>query len=181
MAHWSQTEFVRKVSLEYPRHFRGTRVLEVGSHDVNGSVRTFFTDCCYTGLDVVPGKAVDVVCEAQKYNAPFNTFDVTISCECLEHNPEWIATFANMIRVTKPGGLVVMTCASPGRPIHGALGDMEGGEVNGDPKYYDCNFYYRNLEEADFTKLFDFNALFSSFRFELGTISCDLYFVGVRR
>ena len=117
MAHRSQLEFVRLLAANMPEYFRGKRVLEVGSLDINGSIRQFFKDCDYTGLDVAAGPGVDVVCEGQKYDAP--GFDVVISCEAMEHNPYWAETLQNMIRLCKPGGLLVMTCATIGRPEHG--------------------------------------------------------------
>jgi hypothetical protein len=181
MAHHAQTFFVSAVRNEFPANFTGVKVLEVGSYDVNGSVRPFFTDCDYTGLDVVPGPGVDVVCEAQKYAEPEGTFHTVISCECFEHNPEWIATFANMVRLVKSPGLIIMTCATTGRAKHGAIGDSGANYLNADPRYYDCECYYRNLTEVDFKQAFDLDALFSYYRFEVNQTSCDLYFVGVRR
>lgn len=32
-------------------------------------------------------------------------YDITISCNCFEHNPYWRETFLNMHRMTKEGGL----------------------------------------------------------------------------
>ena len=42
MSHASQLKFVELVFLAFPEHFTGSRVLEVGSLDINGSVRKFF-------------------------------------------------------------------------------------------------------------------------------------------
>lgn len=119
MSHPEQLDFVSKIKEQFPSFFSGGRVLEIGSLDINGSVRQFFTSAEYIGLDVGAGPGVDVVCEGQKYDAPDNSFDVVVSAECMEHNPYWIETFNNMFRLCRPGGLLIMTCAGPGRAEHG--------------------------------------------------------------
>ena len=86
MAHVEQNEFIQSVKNHYPQYFNGVKVLEVGSLDLNGTVRGSFTNCDYTGLDVGPGPGVDIVCSGHVYDAPDNTFDTVISCESFEHN-----------------------------------------------------------------------------------------------
>lgn len=54
MSHPEQLEFVASVRQRFPGFFTGRRVLEVGSLDINGSVRGMFTDCDYVGVDVAP-------------------------------------------------------------------------------------------------------------------------------
>lgn len=68
------------------------------------------------------GKGVDLVCKGEEYDGPDNTFDTVVSGEVMEHNPYWAEKMRNMIRVCKPGGLVVMTCAGLGR---GSMGLQE--------------------------------------------------------
>jgi SAM-dependent methyltransferase len=119
MAHKEQKEFIEMIRNEFPDFFSGKRVLEIGSLDINGSVRKLFENCEYIGVDVAAGPGVDVVCQGQNYSGPDNSFDVAISCEVMEHNPFWAETVKNMIRLCKPGGLVVMTCATLGRREHG--------------------------------------------------------------
>jgi hypothetical protein len=92
MAHQQQFDFVRGVAHFYPNNFTNCKVLEVGSLDINGSVRQFFTGCEYIGIDLGQGRGVDVVCQGQDYDAPDNTFNTVISCECFEHNPDWVAS-----------------------------------------------------------------------------------------
>jgi len=105
MAHQGQRDFVRLVSTELQSFFRDARVLEVGSLNINGSVRDFFSNCSYVGIDIAPGKDVDVVCQGQEYAAADGSFDQVISCEAMEHNPHWKETFDNMVRICRPGGL----------------------------------------------------------------------------
>lgn len=61
MAHVSPLEYVKLLSDNFSEHFHNHWVLEVGSLDINGSIRTFFHDCDYIGLDVSEGNGVDVV------------------------------------------------------------------------------------------------------------------------
>ena len=90
MSHTAQREFITEVKTRFPQFFTKKRVLEVGSLNINGTLRDFFSKCDYTGIDVGEGKGVDIVCEGQKYDGPDNSFDVCAYAECFEHNPYWI-------------------------------------------------------------------------------------------
>ena len=119
MAHKEQWVFCGKVRGLYSQHFNNKKVLDIGSFDVNGNNRFLFKDCDFTGLDIGEGDGVDVVCPAQEYDAPDETFDVIISCECWEHNPFYKESIQNVVRMLKSGGLFFFTCATIGRPVHG--------------------------------------------------------------
>lgn len=173
MAHQQQFDFVKSVANNYPNHFVDCKVLEVGSLDINGSVRQFFKNCNYIGIDIGEGKGVDVVSSGQDYAAPDNTFDTVISCECFEHNPEWVLTFNNMHRMTKANGLIVMSCATLGRPEHGTQRTSPQ-----DAPF--CADYYKNLTEQDFAEQFDLSQMFSIYKFDIGQATKDLYFVGIK-
>jgi hypothetical protein len=175
MSHPQQQNFISQVKSKYPSKFENQKVLEVGSLNINGSVRSFFTNCEYLGIDVGEGKDVDLVSKGEDYDAPDNTFGVTLSCECFEHNPLWVKTFENMIRMTESGGLVIMTCATVGRAEHGTTRTTPADS----PLTLQWD-YYKNLVVDDFTEYFDFDALFSEFQFihEIG--NHDLYFFGIK-
>ena len=174
MAHKQQFYFVATVLGRYPNNFKNAKVLEIGSLDINGSVRMFFTDCDYIGIDIGEGKGVDMVCPGEKFDAPANTFDTVISCECFEHNPEWVLTFKNMIRMVKPGGLIVMSCATTGRAEHGT--------TRTSPKDAPfCGDYYKNLTEQDFVENFDIDSIFSTYEFAVEDSTHDLYFYGIKK
>lgn len=174
MAHPQQQEFVGHIAAAFPGSFAGCRVLEIGSLDINGSVRRHFRDCDLVGIDLGEGPGVDVVCEAQDYDAPDASFDTVVCCEVMEHNPHWLATFANMARLCRPGGLVLMTCASFGRVEHGTRRTT--------PEHaplvpWD---YYRNLGRRDFERGFDVPGHFPVHGFFSDFSACDLYFAGFR-
>lgn len=148
-------------------------ILDIGSYDINGSLKYLFPNSDYTGVDLAEGPNVDVVESGDKYNTD-KRYDITLSCECFEHNPQYLQTFQNMIYLTKANGLVVFTCATTGRPEHGTKNtsphsSLASQEVSSD--------YYKNLVKEDFDQC-DLNAIFSSYSFYTNTYSNDLYFIG---
>ena len=178
MSHYTQQQFVGWVQSAFPAFFRAQRVLEVGSLDLNGTARRFFSDCDYTGLDVGPGPGVDVVCGGQDYRAPDASFDVVCSFEAMEHNPYWRETFANMVRLTRPGGLVLMSCATFGRPEHGTA----RSQPEDSPLTLDVGWdHYRNLCARDFRDSLDLSAAFECHFMAHYYHGPDLFFFGFRR
>ena len=177
MSHGSQVKYVRKLQETLGPFFTDQRVLEVGSLDINGSVRQFFSGGSYVGLDVAAGPGVDVVCQGQEYAAPDGSYDVVISCEAMEHNPHWVGTMENMIRVCRPGGLVVMTCATVGRPEHGTART----DPHASPLTVQLGWnYYRNLRVKDFEQAIDFKSQFSAYRFWVNWNHYDVLFAGIK-
>jgi SAM-dependent methyltransferase len=114
--------FLRNVDCE---EFNGKRVLEVGSKFVNGSVRPLIERFCkpkeYIGIDIEPGKYVDIVLPVEKLLNVFGaeSFNVVISTETLEHVLDWRTAVNNMKLVLKRGGYIYITTRSRGFPYHG--------------------------------------------------------------
>ena len=175
MSHPAQHDYIRYVKNKFPDQFLNKQVVEIGSLNINGTVRIFFDNCHYVGLDVAEGKDVDVVCEGQKFNAPNESFDVAISCECFEHNPEWVATFKNMYRLVRPGGMIIMTCATTGRAEHGTTRTTPQDSPLTIGLGWD---YYKNLTEKDFREHFNIESMFRNFEFL--SQNTDLYFYGIK-
>jgi SAM-dependent methyltransferase len=173
VAHQQQRDFLQSLKEKRPDFFHGVRVLEIGSLNINGTVRDFFQPADYVGVDVAPGPGVDVVALGENLDYSDNSFDVAISAECFEHNPEWAATFANMHRIAKTA--VIFTCASEGRPEHGT----HDNHPDSSPLTLEWD-YYRNLTAADFEQAFDIPAMFTEHVFEYNPASHDLYFWGVK-
>lgn len=86
-------------------------LLDVGSFDVNGNYRGMVTGrgWQYTGLDICPGKNVDVVSE-DPYRFPFadGAFDVVISGSTMEHVRAIWLWVPELVRVLRPGGRLVI-------------------------------------------------------------------------
>jgi len=97
------------------------KVLDVGSFDVNGTYRDFFSSpqFSYTGLDMAPGPNVDIVpvIPYQWKELATDGFDIVISGQVLEHAEFFWITVGEMVRVTSPGGLIAIIVPN-GFPEH---------------------------------------------------------------
>jgi SAM-dependent methyltransferase len=172
--HKEVQDFIRLVRLIFPSYFTKKRVLEVGSLDVNGSPRPFFTDCDYLGIDCRPGPGVDVVGKTHECRLTACHYDVVVSTECFEHDPHLADTLTVISRALKPGGLFLATCAGPDRPEHGTRRTEDAGGTWGP----DADFY-RNVT-AEYIHQhcrLDYQPL----ELHYGRGKQDLYFLGFRR
>lgn len=183
MAHKEQRAFCETVKSKYPTYFKDKKVLDIGSLDINGSNRYLFENCKYIGIDLGEGKNVDAISSGHLYDAPNEYFDTIISTETFEHDMFYEKTIQNIIRMLKPGGLFLFTCAAPGRPEHGTR--RTGGFdapllIQVSEQWAD---YYKNLTEGDVRKINGFNIHFPDGYFELNNnaeIPSDLYFYGIK-
>lgn len=106
--HDANRQFWATLRAEQPGWFTGRRVLEVGSFNVNGSVRDYFSACDYTGIDWRPGPGVDVVTLA--HEAVFAAaFDTVISASMLEHDPYWPDSLRRMVELTADTGVLLLS------------------------------------------------------------------------
>ena len=110
-------------------HLSELRVLEFGAHDVNGSPRQLFAGCAeYVGVDPWPGRGVDWMGKAQDYDGQ-ERFDVVITAEAMEHDPDAQGQISSAWRALKPGGTLILTAAAEPRLPHrcdGYQGDLAG-------------------------------------------------------
>ena len=144
--HKTVTDFIGEVKARHPASFEDAKVLEVGSRYINGTARTFFQRCDYLGLDLAYGPLVDMVCHVADLPSPgykVHPFDAVISCEALEHDSRWADSLAKMLDLTASGGLLVITCAGPGRPEHGTKRCDPGSSPA-------TTNYYKNVDEGMF-------------------------------
>ncbi len=101
----------------------GKRVLEIGSFDVNGTVRPGVEalNCAeYIGIDFRQGKGVNIVCNADDLIETFgkNSFDIVISTSFLEHAENWKKVISGSKNVVKEGGVMLHTTVSKGFGLH---------------------------------------------------------------
>ncbi len=131
---------------------RPRRVYEIGSLNLNGSVRVLFRGAQYHGVDIVPGQGVDVVADGATYVPPFVP-DCVVCCEVLEHTPKAPAIVKQMAEVVEPGGLVLVSCAGPSRGPHSAVdgGPLRPGEYYGGVGYDQLVAWMRAAGLADIT------------------------------
>src|SRR5450432_101361 len=96
------------------------KILDVGSQDVNGSLRNVApAGSSYTGVDLAPGRGVDVVLEdPHRFPMADHEFDLVVSTSGLEHDAAFWLTFMEMARVVRPGGFVYVSAPANG-PYHG--------------------------------------------------------------
>lgn len=174
MSHPEQVRFCERVKERFPDFFYGTKVLEVGSRNINGSLRSLYDQCDYTGIDAVDGKDVDVVCVGHEFEAAACSFDVVCSAEVLEHDPHARETVTHMVELARKGGLVFITCATENRPEHGTRRTGKNYSPDWD--------HYRNISIGElllWTGAAD--GVLSEVYAEINTDIDDLYFWGIKR
>ncbi len=119
MAHFQQIQFLKSVKNKFPNYFSNVNVLDCGSLDINGNNRYLFDNYQYTGIDIGHGPNVDIVCKIHEFEGDGNLYDVVVSSECFEHDQFYEKSLQNMFKLLKPGGMMLFTCATEGRPEHG--------------------------------------------------------------
>ena len=173
--HFEAFQFISSIKSLYPHYFVRQRVLEVGSHCVNESIRSLFDGGKYIGIDLSEGESVDIIASGHEFKAP-KAFNTVISCECFEHNPYFFETFVTMVENACDGGLVAFTCATTGRPEHGTTRTDPNQSPGSSSIGWD---YYRNLTADDFDLSY-IEKQFSTYRFFSNESSQDLYFIGFK-
>jgi len=176
--HPEAIDFCQSVKRQFPQMFHGKVVLDVGSYDVNGNNRHLFHNCTYTGVDVAEGMNVDIVGQIHELPWAEDMFDVVVSTEMLEHDPNYKESLRTMYRILKPGGLLILTCATTGRKEHGT----SQSEPEANPGFRKLGDYYRNLTRADVVNAFDKLKApwFSASQFVENHVAHDLYFWGIK-
>jgi SAM-dependent methyltransferase len=103
---------------------RGKSIIEVGSLNINGSLRATvenFGPDSYVGVDIKAGPGVDQICGADDLIEKFgcNKFDILICTELLEHVKNWQHVIHNLKNILKPSGILIITTRSKGFRYHG--------------------------------------------------------------
>lgn len=94
------------------------RVLDIGSRDVNGTLRKYAPPGCeYVGIDLEAGEGVDLVLD-DPYVFPFpdGSFDMIVSTSCFEHDQMFWITFIEAARVLSDQGVLYIN--APSTPLY---------------------------------------------------------------
>lgn len=99
--HWIERQVTR-------RGLERADTVEIGSYDVNGSVRPLFSGV-FVGTDMRPGPGVDLMHNIEDSSlAP--DYDVVVCTEVLEHTPRPWRAVQNMADSLRKGGVLLVTC-----------------------------------------------------------------------
>jgi len=181
MAHKEQKDYFLNVKNKFPKYFNNMKVLDVGSYDVNGNNRYLFEGCQYIGLDMAPGRNVDVVQIAHLYNAPENSFDIIISNDCFEHDMYYDKTLKNIVRLLKSGGMFLFTCKTTGGGEHGTIRSDGGFSSPLTKNILGWCDYYKNICERDIRDVIDIDEIFINYEFTILNEVYDLRFYGIKK
>ena len=174
MSHREQVEYCKRVKSFMTEHFEDKVVLDCGSLDINGSNRYLFDRCEYIGVDLGNGDNVDIVSPIHELDFSDETFDTIISTECFEHDKHFVDSLKNIVRMLKPDGLFLFTCATTGRHEHGTTRTSPQ-----DAPF--TNDYYRNLTEADIRSAIPIDDIFDESLFTTLDTTHDLQFWGIKK
>jgi SAM-dependent methyltransferase len=92
------------------------KIIEVGSLDVNGSLRDFKPDAAgYIGIDFESGAGVDIVSiPGEPIPAEDKSADCVIASSVFEHDGAFWNTFLELCRITRNGGYIYINAPSNG-------------------------------------------------------------------
>lgn len=118
--------FIKNVARRCPQFFYDKKILELGALDVNGNVRGEFQDCVFTGIDWIEGKNVDIVVPAKETEFAEGSFDVILSVNHLEHDPDWQESIGHNLPALRDNGILILRWAGIGSAPHGPEFDPHG-------------------------------------------------------
>ena len=124
--HLTCMKWLEHCERKYPEHFNNCSVAEMGSMNINGSVRDYFACCEYVGVDWEPGPCVDLVSLVHevKFEEKFKT---VISCSMLEHDPYWEKSLVKMIDLLADDGALFLGWGGIGNIPHCLDSAPDGG------------------------------------------------------
>lgn len=142
-------------------------VIEIGGRDINGTVRPLFGNANYLSIDLYEGPGVDIVTDAANWQ-PDEPVDCVVCAEVLEHAPNAEQLVRQAWEWLRPGGLLIVTCATDPRPAHSAITGclIEPGDE-----------FYANVPEATFR---EWCASFAACDVTINPDHGDLYAVAVK-
>ena len=106
---WKVLDTLRVLEDRHSGEFK--KVLDVGSRNINGSVKDVLKNSKIIGIDMIDGDDVDIVLNGHDLMDEFtpNSFDLVTCCETLEHDDNFWLTVENMRKLVKPGGYLYIS------------------------------------------------------------------------
>jgi SAM-dependent methyltransferase len=163
-------QFILSIKKKYPEYFKNKIVVDFGSLDVNGTNRIYFKTNKYVGVDLAPGKNVDIVCPAKQY--PYSS-DVVITTNMLEHDKDWKESLKNMVNILTDEGLLIVVCPTNGAAEHGTH------DHRPDDSPFTL-FHYENIDYIEFLNLIKEQGVINVFDYIVDLNICALYFYGFK-
>lgn len=166
--HQQVLDYCTTIKNKFPERFKDKKVLEVGSLDINWSVRQFFENCDYTWIDLWEWPWVDLVLDITEELLCIYLYDTIISTEMLEHCRDYKKALINMTGLLKSWWLLLITCATIWRWEHWTAISPESAPFTND--------HYKNIVESDFNEILPyFNEC------EITTLWTDIRFYWIKR
>jgi hypothetical protein len=104
-------DFFNKFSAE----FTEPTIVEIGSQNVNGSLRDVAPPSKYVGLDFQKANGVDIVLDnPYSFPLPDQYADIIVTSSCFEHSEMFWLTFLEGVRILKTNGLFYINAPSAG-------------------------------------------------------------------
>jgi SAM-dependent methyltransferase len=175
MAHKSQINFFEIAISHFHEKFSG-KIIDIGSLDINGGPHKLFRAHTYVGVDLAAGLNVTHLARGEEVDFPKKSFDVAMSSECFEHNPNYAETIVNMSRMTKDDGVLIFSAAGIGRREHGT---PRSDQQFSAPLLTNDRYYYRNLSSRRISLVVNDDEFPKYFIFRNWLIR-DIYFIGIK-
>lgn len=126
-------------------------VIEIGSYNVNGSLRPYTVSLMprkYIGVDIKEGQFVDIICNAENVLDKFGkeSFDLVITTEMMEHVENWRKVISNLKNICKENGVIILTTRSKGFGKHDFPSDYWRYEID-DMKQIFSDFIIESIEK----------------------------------
>lgn len=91
-------------------------IVEIGSQNVNGSIRDIAPPSKYVGLDFQNANGVDIVLtDPYSFPLPDQYADIVVTSSCFEHSELFWLSFLEGVRILKPNGLFYINAPSTGK------------------------------------------------------------------
>lgn len=96
------------------------RVLDVGSMDVSGNIKSLFNGVEYVGVDMRSGQNVDIICNGHNLVRKFGkeSFDLVVCVDTFEHDDAFWLTLDQIKKVLKKDGWMFLGVPSRRCPEH---------------------------------------------------------------